>query len=325
MLIYRGLKELPEEEKQFTQKIKYFNNTNNIFIQKMSKIKEEIKDFVIDKYINIIYKQNKEIELVKKKYEELLKKSSKILKIIITKNMLSNDNVQKNRDVIENNCCTKTKIIKNSSKNGIKNNNNKIKKNKYKLYNNKSICSNSYRNYKSFNRSIDDDKENVNNHNNKSQINIDYLKELNKKDLKKIKFIKQKLLNSSINKNKLNHLEINFHPLKNNIKNKRNDKIRNVVYLKQIKNNSFCYKNINNFNTPKGIKENIKKYKKVNKNNSSNIIRNKINNDTYIIYNKMNNISLNEFFGPNKNEEIIQNKIYHKKFFSINNSFIKND
>ena len=50
------------------------------FISKRNKIHEEIKDYVIDRYIKKIYEQNKEILQLKKKLEETIKNSLLIIK-----------------------------------------------------------------------------------------------------------------------------------------------------------------------------------------------------------------------------------------------------
>ena len=58
-----------------------FNDKDNLsFISKRNKIHEEIKDYVIDRFINKIYEQNKEILQLKKKLEETIKKSLLIIK-----------------------------------------------------------------------------------------------------------------------------------------------------------------------------------------------------------------------------------------------------
>lgn len=63
-----------ENEKDTNEKIVNINVTNkNFFNIKMAKIKDEIKDYIIDKYAKIIYKQNKEIERIKKLYDDLVK------------------------------------------------------------------------------------------------------------------------------------------------------------------------------------------------------------------------------------------------------------
>ena len=349
-----------ENEKEISEKIQISNKNNRKFLStKILKIKEEIKDFVINRYIKIIYKQNKEIEMIKKKYEDLLKSSSHILKIIIDKKILNNEN---SKHSIEKNNSSKNKFIKvskntinaNTLNKNINRTNKKIKinkeelsyinkkkksiykKNKYKNKNtNKSFFSNSNRIFK---RRINlDDKENINNNcnfnynfNNKSQINIDYLKELNKKDLKKIKFIKQKLLNTTINNNILNNIEINFNPKKNKINNhNRNAKLQNInKNNKNIKNNSFCCGNRNNYNTPKNI-EGIKKHNKISKNNSSYYFNNnninKIKSQKYIIKNNpIRSFYINEFMKSDKEEEDIEFNSYHGRYFSYNNSFLKN-
>ena len=67
------------------KKIKYHklnlsDKINKSYISKKKKIQEEIKEYVIDRFINIIYKQNKEILQLKEKLEEITKNSILILK-----------------------------------------------------------------------------------------------------------------------------------------------------------------------------------------------------------------------------------------------------
>lgn len=69
----------------YNKSIKYhkvcLNNKVNISsVSKKKKIHEEIKEYVIDRFINIIYKQNKEILQLKKKLDQITKNSLLILK-----------------------------------------------------------------------------------------------------------------------------------------------------------------------------------------------------------------------------------------------------
>ena len=142
-------------------------NVNNIFTDynykyinglKMEKIKQEIKDYIIDRYISIIMKQNKEINYLKSKIEKLLNKSKKLLKsfkyegkkVSNFKNKkcnpkiyFSNSHDENNENIIIKNICDKAKMEKN-----------------------------------------------------RSNTNITYLKELNKKDMKKINYIHHKILST---------------------------------------------------------------------------------------------------------------------------------
>ena len=236
---------LEGNEREYVGKIINMDKNNqNLIIFKMSKIKDEIKNSVIDRYYNIICKLNKENQAIKKKYDDLLKKTQDLLKIIKTQNNFEDEKIDKNKRiaVTENNYCfvgkkgkfqkynsLRNKLIKvslnsiNESKNISMNKTNKsIEINKQQIYylnkrknKNKSVfcCSNG-----SLKRTIDlGNKENINkNYNNnydyqnKNQININYLKELNKKDLQKMIFIKQKIINTALNKNILNNIQVNL-------------------------------------------------------------------------------------------------------------------
>ena len=87
---------------------------------------------------------------------------------------------------------------------------------------------------------------------------------------------------------------------------------------KNIKNNSFCFGNRNNLDTPKKG-ENNKKYNKIKKNNSSFFFNNKnkikIKSQKYIVKNNpIRSFCINEFMKSNKDEVDIEYNSYHGRF-----------
>ena len=359
-----------ENEKETNEKIININLIDrNLFNIKMSKIKEEIRDYIIDKYYNIIYKQNKEIEKIKKEYDDLVKKSSNILKIVINNKMQNEKNDENNikdynynnNQIIEQNKVVlssekeKIKLIKKYSKEKnhwqkkiFNKNHKRIERNNegHSYVNKKKISSSKIKKLNNFNnsvvfnrkcnsnrffiRTIDSvDKENINNNsnlNNKTQVNNNYLKEINKKDFNKIKFIKQKLLNSSIKNLLSKDFEVNFKTKKgfnNNTRNKKFEVQNNLNKIKVINNNSFKPKNKTSFNTPKKNKENnLKNNKLFGQLSSFNVIQdNKSENN--IKFNPVTNFYINEFVNNDKSKEKKSNKTFHGRFFSVNNSIIK--
>jgi len=362
-----------ENEKDTNEKIVNINITNkNFFNIKMAKIKDEIKDYIIDKYAKIIYKQNKELERIKKQYDDLVKKSSNILKIIINNKMI-NDKTDKNKNInldstsnshlneykIDNYNSEKgslknlNKFVKNKTYNRVNKNidinNDQLtfinmkKKNSYKVSNNnnninKTMVSNKIINSNRINKKIIDfsNKENISNitninKNNKNHININYLKELNDKDYKKIKFIKQKLLNNNNNGQLNTEINVNFKQKSYNINSNRNKKIENKNNINKNKamtnsSSSFYSKNYTSFNTPRKMRENeLKINNQIVSVPSTLNIRNIILNEKYgTKLNPISNFNVNELSNNNKVEEQIEGDILHRRFFSHNNSFIKN-
>jgi hypothetical protein len=246
----------------------------------MNKIKEEIKDCVIDKYLNKIIEQNKEIIDIKNQLEDLTKKYVNIIKLMINnKNcmkMMDNNNqsfinryIYKKKD--------KTSSVKNlqQKKNFSYNNNN------FNNYNDKliSIEKNSIEHYKKSkqskfydnnvnlekkknNRKIYENKENINyNFNiNASASNINYLQELNKKDLKKINDIHNILKASKVPKRnlKIKQLQLN---------NFKNSEINKSIDINEKENKSTLYnKNDLNDKKSKTNKHRNKIKQKINKN-----------------------------------------------------------
>ena len=249
-------------------------NYKYIFNLKMNKIKEEIKDCVIDKYLNKIIKQNKEINDIKNQLEDLTKKYINIIKLMINNkscmNMMDNSNqsfinryIYKKKD--------KSSSIKNirQKKNSIYNNNKLIsiekntiehrkKSNESKIYDN-----NINLGKKKNKRNIYENKENINyNLNiNVSASNINYLQELNKKDLKKINDIHNILKASKFPKRNLKVKELKLNSVKNN-------EINRSLNSNENENKSNLYNRID-LNDSKKIKSNKHRNKikqKINKN-----------------------------------------------------------
>lgn len=249
-------------------------NYKYIFNLKMNKIKEEIKDCVIDKYLNKIIKQNKEINDIKNQLEDLTKKYINIIKLMINNkscmNMMDNSNqsfinryIYKKKD--------KSSSIKNirQKKNSIYNNNKLIsiekntiehrkKSNESKIYDN-----NINLGKKKNKRNIYENKENINyNLNiNVSASNINYLQELNKKDLKKINDIHNILKASKFPKRNLKVKQLKLNSVKNN-------EINRSLNSNENENKSNLYNRID-LNDSKKIKSNKHRNKikqKINKN-----------------------------------------------------------
>lgn len=249
-------------------------NYKYIFNLKMNKIKEEIKDCVIDKYLNKIIKQNKEINDIKNQLEDLTKKYINIIKLMINNkscmNMMDNSNqsfinryIYKKKD--------KSSSIKNirQKKNNNYNNNKLIsiekntiehrkKSNESKIYDN-----NINLGKKKNKRNIYENKENINyNLNiNVSASNINYLQELNKKDLKKINDIHNILKASKFPKRNLKVKQLKLNSIKNN-------EINRSLNSNENENKSNLYNRID-LNDSKKIKSNKHRNKikqKINKN-----------------------------------------------------------
>ena len=169
-----------------------------------------------------------------------------------------------------------------------------------------------------------DNKENINNNNNyldinkknHININIDYLKELNMKDLRKIKCIKQKLLDNSINKIILiNDIEKNEKSKKKKINNNRNK----ISLFKKNVNKSLKY--FHSFNTPRKIKENKNKSKLLHGFSSFNQSKG-TKSENIIKSNQIPNYSVNDFIISEEQNDFINYQ--GKKVLSHNNSFLNN-
>jgi len=196
---------------------KYENNnifTDNhykyIFNLKMNKIKEEIKDYIIDKYTMKIIQQNKEIINIKNQLEDLTKKYVNIIKLMLDK---------KNQNLLDNNnkyisSYVSRKLSFSGNKDDVHKNNNKImKSNKSKIEqfeenknNNSHYIFNRYN--KNNNYKINENKNNNNLNFNTKSNKINYLQKLNEKDLKKLNNIKKEIkknIHSKISLNKEFH------------------------------------------------------------------------------------------------------------------------
>ena len=102
----------PKQEIEIINEIKYIN----IYDSKYKKIQEEIKDKIIDKYLQIIISQQKEIDQLKKQLNDSIKSSIAILKISLNNKNINND--------INNNILLSQKLQKQKLKNEILNINN---------------------------------------------------------------------------------------------------------------------------------------------------------------------------------------------------------
>ena len=208
------------------------NNYKYIFNLKMNKIKEEIKDYIIDKYLNKIIEQNKEIINIKNQLEELTKKYISLVKIMINnnKNYINIKDDKSNNNYISTYKNKNMFLFNNNNQfeNNIKNKINiNIGETKTTRNNTKSSLNNLGKNinFKKINSYIS--KKKINNINTK--INkINYLKELNKKDLKKLNDIKKEIKKTrDSNKfliNKEFHKTIYITENKNKFYNKTNQK-----------------------------------------------------------------------------------------------------
>ena len=255
-------------------------NYKYIFNLKMNKIKEEIKDCVIDKYLNKIIQQNKEINDIKNQLEDLTKKYINIIKLMINNktcmNMMDNSNqsfinryIYKKKD--------RSSSIKNIQQRksynynyNYNNNNDKLisiekntiehrkKSNESKFYDN-----NINLGKKKNNRNTYENKENIsyNLNINTSASNINYLQELNKKDLKKINEIHNILKASKIPKRNLKVKQLKLNSFKNN-------EVNRSLNFNENENKSTLY-NRSDLNDSKKIKTNKHRNKikqKINKN-----------------------------------------------------------
>jgi hypothetical protein len=244
----------------------------------MNKIKEEIKDCVIDRYLKKIIEQNKEINDIKNQLEDLTKKYINIIKLMINNkscmNMMDSNNqsfinryIYKKRD--------KASFIKSIQQRKDYNYNNNINNDKLisiekntiehrkKSYDSKLYENNINLEKKKNNRKIYENKENINyNLNiNSSASNINYLKELNKKDLKKINDIHNILKASKIPKRNLKVKQLQLSNFKNN-------EINRSINFNESENKSTLY-NRSELNDSKKIKTNKNRNKikqKINKN-----------------------------------------------------------
>ena len=246
---------ISKSQENIKNKISEFEN-NNIFSEynykyifdlKMNKIKEEIKDYIIDKYTKKIIEQNKEIINIKNQLDNLTKKYIDMIKLIINKyNIYIKDNNytynNKNKDIY----LSEINKINLEKNNGNKNNKiryypNNLEKNK--IFNtNKNKINENKKNIKyNLNLNLNNNNYNINNYNN----NFNYLNELNKKDLKKISNIQGQLKTTNITNNKLKIKK--FNSLKN--KNSYSKIYNSYSKIYNSYNNKINKKDINKINT----------------------------------------------------------------------------
>mgnify|MGYP006873030264 CR=1 FL=1 len=282
------------------------SNYKYIFNLKMNKIKEEIKDYVIDKYLNKIIEQNKEINDIKSQLEDLTKKYINIIKLMINNkscmNIMDNNNQSFiNRYIYKKDKSSSIKKIQQRKNNSCnKNNNDKLisiekntidhhkKSNESKFYDNNINLEKKKRKRNTY----DSNKENIsyNLNINSSASNINYLKELNKKDQKKINDIHNILKASRIPKRNLKVKQLQLNSAKNN-------EINRSINFNENENKSTLYSRID-----------LNDSKKMKTNKHRNKIKQKINKNCL-------------YFNTEEN----QDKTYmHKKKFSLNiNSRLK--
>ena len=312
-------------------------NYKYIFDIKMNKIKEEIRDYIIDKYTKKIIEQNKKIINIKNQLDNITKKYLDMIKLIIDKyniNTLDNNyiNNYKNLNI----------YISNSTKEENKINiENKIehKKNKIKYY------PNNLEKNKIFNinkNNINENKENKKYNFNLNNNNINYLKELNKKDLKKINNIQNQLNITKTSKKKFKTKKLNSVKNKNINRNEYNsfynkfDKnLTNTLKINNKRNklNENYSNNFLSFNNEENEFKNKKNLKKpsININTKLNNIffkelkTDKSNNtflNTSLEYNKNNSNEINNNINiiNNYNNKNNKYKIFFYKFKNINNT-----
>ena len=258
-----------------------FTNDNYKFIfnLKMNKIKEEIKDYIIDKYRNKIIEQNKEINNIKKQLEDLTKKYISIIKLMINKdkntnyiNIEDNDSYKKELSNYINNNNTFF-LTNNNQYENIINNKSNINEKKEKINKDKKPSINNLKNNFICNKIKNRFKNKNNNNNDLKKNKINYLKELNKKDLKKIKDIRKEIKKTIDSNNNLNNdfnntmycIDSKNKFFSNKTNQKGNEKIKIKINKNRNKKNENIIINYLTFNTEN--KENIadnKSYKKIN-------------------------------------------------------------
>ena len=280
-----------------TEKQSFNNNRKYSINIKISKIKDQIKDVVISKYIDIIIKQNKEIENFKQKYNELNEKLSYILKFFLTHN--------------SNSC----KIIKNKINYSLFNDINKQKntsqsknQSKNKNINLKKVSNSKNKNKQNFLCLNQENKENINLNRSGININQDYLNKLNKKDMKKINSIHQKILHGQTFREKI--INNSFLDTSNNNIIKKNSIQINTKKEKLIQPYSKKITNINSYISPKRVNSIHKKT------GSTNELKNVSS------YNCFLDISSVNSFNNNSSKEELNDcvRTYHSKFHTNKSS-----
>ena len=163
------------------------DNYKYIFNLKMNKIKEEIKDYIIDKYRMKIIELNKEVNNIKNQFDTLNKKYLNLIRIIIENK--NNIKILNANNIYISNIFNKNETITNNINKIIKFKNEHKKEKTRIFYNNLEKILNDKNFSSDENKRNNTYKANINNNN----MNMDYLKELNKKDLKKLNSIKNEI------------------------------------------------------------------------------------------------------------------------------------
>ena len=304
------------------------DNYKYIFNLKMNKIKEEIKDYIIDKYTKKIIEQNKEIIHIKNQLEELTKKYINIIKLMIENKNKVNINTLDNINYI-NNIINKNELLfnnNNSYKKIISNKVNKEEKDKKQIFFNnlEKIINNN------IDININPYEKKRNKIYNLKTNNMNYLKELNKKDLKKLNSIKVEIKKAKASKdilNNENNSDINkIMNIKNDFKYK---KIPNVINLK---NNSKIKINKNRNKKNENIIINYLTIntddKKLNKKKFSFRMNSTVKNKFFKINTNFNNYSISKSIENNKIEKneitnSTEKKYYKSKFNNFKKLFYK--
>ena len=298
------------------------NNYKYIFDIKMRKIKEEIKDYVIDKYTMKIIEQNKEIITIKNQLDDLTKKYINLIKLMIEN---KNKNIIYDKENFISSYINKN-ILVTENVNGENRRNNKLKiinKNKSKIeqFEKKklqyitAVNSTNKINNININNNIDNK---FNNYNSKSN-RINYLQKLNEKDLKKLNDIKNEIKkNNQLNKKSLNKELYNISKsiyIANN--NNKSSLYYNKINIKDNlkRTNNKNKRKIKSFNSEEG---NIIHTKKYSSKNSSKIKKKifkeiKFNNKNYTANNSFEDINKINNNNDNDNDNVDDIKTTSKK------------
>ena len=225
------------------------DNYKYIFNLKMNKIKEEIKDYIIDKYTQKIIKLNKDVNNIRKQLDDLTIKYINLIKIIIDNK--NNINILNKNNIYIPNFINKSEIVNNNKIIKVKN---EQKKDKTRIF------------YNNLEKIINDEKLNLNSNESKknktynfdsNNMNMNYLKELNKKDLKKLNTIKNIIKKKKVSIKLLLNKECNKGSIYKKINIKKND-INNNIYFDKINSNESIFKINSNKNRIRNINnENI--------------------------------------------------------------------
>ena len=265
----------------------------NYIKKRNKKIQEEIKDIIIDKYREKIISQNKEIEELKKKLEEIMKAS-----LYILKNSFNNTDNINISNIINNN------ISQNTQKKKLKDNILNIRNKKATVVHN--IINRN--NHKNFNRSTTFSNENnklkksstlangltVENKKNKGENNLSLSNsriKLNKYEVFSPKGIKTEKIkkNSMKIRNKKKKWDSPHKPIKN-------------VYMNDL--NTYYLKELN--------KKDYQKIEEIKIKLHSNNVSECNNGVTFTNQKKNNNYNVNKFYSQNKNKKPVKKNLINK-------------